>query len=218
MDEQEETLRAEFKAKEGRMQGEIDAMAARLAKLAEVVLELQSAPKFVSPESVARSGGILGSVLSSPSSSSSGPAAAAAGAYPPSLKGQPSMDSRVRAPLGPLEGGRCTASGLGLKGSAVDVGKPVSFTIMTYRSAKKPGNDLFDIVFRTQPDGAMFDCPCSVVDKRDGSHTVTYSLPMPALMFSIAVDARLPALPDADSGAASKGTAIKGSPFTVTCS
>ena len=103
------------------------------------------------------------------------------------------------APLAPL---RCTASGPGLKGT-LSVGKPVSFTIMTYRSAKKPGNDVFDVVFRTHPDGAVVDTGCGVVDKKDGSHVVTYTWPHSGSVFTVSVE--------------SGGNAIKGSPFTVTC-
>ena len=103
------------------------------------------------------------------------------------------------APLAPL---RCTASGPGLKGT-LSVGKPVSFTIMTYRSAKKPGNDVFDVVFRTHPDGAVVDTGCGVVDKKDGSHLVTYTWPHSGSVFTVSVE--------------SGGNAIKGSPFTVTC-
>ena len=105
-------------------------------------------------------------------------------------------------PAAPLEPSRCTASGPGLKGT-LSVGKPVSFTIMTYRSKKKPGNDVFDVVFRSHPDGAVVDTGCTVADKKDGSHLVTYTWPHTGSVFTVSVEAG--------------GKAIKGSPFTITC-
>jgi hypothetical protein len=105
-------------------------------------------------------------------------------------------------PAAPLEPSRCTASGPGLKGT-LSVGKPVAFTIMTYRSKKKPGNDVFDVVFRSHPDGAVVDTGCTVADKKDGSHLVTYTWPHTGSVFTVSVEAG--------------GKAIKGSPFTITC-
>ena len=112
------------------------------------------------------------------------------------------MTQQMNQPATPLEATRCTASGAGIKGD-LTAGKPVSFTIMTYRTKRKPGQDLFDVVFRKQPDGAVVEVSCTVVDKKDGSHLVTYTWPHSGSVFTLSLEAG--------------GKAIKGSPFTVTC-
>jgi hypothetical protein len=112
------------------------------------------------------------------------------------------MTQQMMQPAAPLEPSRCTASGPGLKGD-LSAGKPVSFTITTYRTKKKPGSDVFDVVFRTHPDGDVVDAGCSVKDRKDGSHAVTYKWPHTGSVFTVSVECG--------------GSGIKGSPFTLTC-
>ena len=73
----------------------------------------------------------------------------------------------------PLDPTKVFASGKALRTIATDAGT-VQFTIQTYRGPKAPGKDKFDVAF-DPPLGEV-----TIVDKADGSHTVTAVVPADA--------------------------------------
>ena len=97
---------------------------------------------------------------------------------------------------------RVLVSGNGL--TTTTSGRPTKFTIHTYRSKLVPGQDKFTISIVKQPTTERnTTAPGTVVDNRDGTHTVTYKVDSPGV-YCIHV--------------LSGSTPVPRSPFLVSCS
>jgi hypothetical protein len=97
---------------------------------------------------------------------------------------------------------RVLVSGNGV--STTTAGRSTKFTIHTYRTKLVPGHDKFTVTIVKQPATERNSTgPGTVVDNRDGTHTVTYKVDSPGVYCIHVVSGSIP---------------VPKSPFLVSCS